>query len=59
LRLGELSMWDYIVPLLTGGIVGAVFAVVGANVPAPPNIPGVLGVVGITVGYMITASLRG
>jgi XapX domain-containing protein len=52
-------MWDYIVPLLTGGIVGAVFAVVGANVPAPPNIPGVLGVVGITVGYMITASLRG
>lgn len=44
---------DYIIPLITGAAVGFVFSVVGAYVPAPPNIQGVLGVVGITVGYML------
>lgn len=52
-------MGDYILPLITGGVVGAVFAAAGATVPAPPNIPGVLGVVGITLGYMAVAHLRG
>ncbi len=51
-------MSEYLLPLVTGGIVGAVFSLAGATVPAPPNIPGVLGVVGITLGYMVVASLR-
>lgn len=52
-------MTEYIVPLITGGVVGAVFAIVGVTVPAPPNIPGVLGVVGITLGYMVVAHFKG
>jgi XapX domain-containing protein len=52
-------MMEYLMPFITGGIVGAVFAVVGAYVPAPPNIPGVLGVVGITLGYMLATHLKG
>lgn len=52
-------MMEYLIPLVTGAIVGAVFAAVGAYVPAPPNIPGVLGVVGITLGYMAAAYLKG
>lgn len=50
---------DYIVPFITGGIVGAVFSLAGAYVPAPPNIQGVLGVVGITVGFMLVSHLKG
>ncbi len=52
-------MTEYIVPLITGAAVGALFSLVGAYVPAPPNIPGVLGVVGITLGYMIVAHFKG
>ncbi|CAB4175173.1 XapX, XapX domain [uncultured Caudovirales phage] len=49
---------DYVVPFITGSIVGAIFAAVGAYVPAPPNIQGVLGVVGITIGYMVVIGLK-
>ena len=49
---------DYLLPLITGGIVGAAFAIAGATVPAPPNIPGVLGVVGITLGYMAISFIK-
>jgi XapX domain-containing protein len=49
---------DYIVPLITGGAVGALFSLVGAYIPAPPNIQGVLGVVGITLGYMLVALVK-
>lgn len=52
-------MGEYILPLVTGSIVGAAFALAGATVPAPPNIPGVLGVVGITLGYMVVAHFKG
>ena len=48
---------DYIIPLLIGGAVGFIFAGLGAYVPAPPNIQGVLGVVGITLGYMLAEYL--
>lgn len=51
-------MQEYLFPLITGGVVGAVFAIAGAPVPAPPNIPGVLGVVGITLGYIVVAALK-
>lgn len=50
---------DYIIPLITGILVGGLFSAVGAYVPAPPNIQGVLGVVGITLGFMIVTQLKG
>lgn len=51
-------MTEYLVPLITGGVVGAIFSLAGAYVPAPPNIPGVLGVVGITLGYMLVSAWK-
>jgi XapX domain-containing protein len=48
---------DYIIPLLIGGAVGFIFAGLGAYVPAPPNIQGLLGVAGITFGYMLAEYL--
>lgn len=50
---------EALVALLTGAVVGSVFAIVGSTVPAPPNIPGVLGVVGITLGFMLVSHLKG
>lgn len=52
-------MIEYLIPLVTGIAVGAIFSLAGATVPAPPNIPGVLGVVGITLGYMVVSHFRG
>lgn len=37
--------------LLTGLITGAVFGFLQVPIPAPPEVPGVLGIVGIFVGY--------
>jgi len=39
--------------LLTGLIAGGVFAFVGVPIPAPPELPGVLGIVGIFLGYQL------
>lgn len=37
--------------LLTGFVAGATFAFVGVPIPAPPTIAGVLGIVGIYLGF--------
>lgn len=39
------------VALLTGVIAGSVFGLVGVPIPAPPELSGLLGIVGIFVGY--------
>lgn len=39
--------------LLTGLLAGAAFAFVQVPIPAPPELPGVLGIVGIYLGYRI------
>ena len=54
-----MNIGEYILPLLTGAAVGSVFALVSAPVPAPPSIQGVLGVVGITIGYMAITYFKG
>lgn len=43
--------------LVTGFIAGATFAFVGVPIPAPPTIAGVLGIVGIYVGYKFIVRL--
>lgn len=37
--------------LATGFLAGAAFAAIGAPIPAPPTIAGVLGIVGIYLGF--------
>jgi XapX domain-containing protein len=37
--------------LLTGVVAGAVFAALEVPIPAPPNIAGVMGIVGIYLGF--------
>lgn len=39
--------------LLTGIITGAVFAALRIPIPAPPTLVGVMGIVGIYVGYKL------
>lgn len=43
--------------LLTGFLAGAVFAYVGVPIPAPPTIAGVLGIVGIYLGFKVVEYL--
>ena len=51
-------MSEIAISLLSGVLVGTFFGAVGAAVPAPPNIAGVMGIVGITVGYAATTFLK-
>ncbi|NHN59131.1 MULTISPECIES: XapX domain-containing protein [Halorussus] len=37
--------------LLTGFVTGALFTFLGIPMPAPPRLPGVIGIVGIYLGY--------
>lgn len=39
--------------LLTGLFAGALFSLLQVPIPAPPELPGVLGIVGIYLGYKL------
>jgi len=39
--------------LLTGILAGGLFAFIQVPIPAPPELPGVLGIVGIYLGYKL------
>lgn len=39
--------------LVTGVLTGSVFAALEAPIPAPPNLAGVLGILGIYLGYVL------
>lgn len=39
--------------LLTGTLTGAFFALVDVPIPAPPELPGLMGIVGIYLGYKL------
>lgn len=47
----------YLLPLITGAIVGAVFSAFRLPIPAPHVIEGVLGIIGIFIGYKIVAGI--
>lgn len=40
-------------PLITGAFVGFLFAALKLPIPAPPTLPGVVGIVGIFIGYIL------
>ncbi|MGY4688382.1 XapX domain-containing protein [Salibacterium sp. K-3] len=46
-------MQEALLSLLTGLGVGFLFALVRLPIPAPPALPGVLGVAGIFLGYKV------
>ncbi|HHY21249.1 MAG TPA: XapX domain-containing protein [Bacilli bacterium] len=46
-------MQEIVLALLTGFIVGLLFAVVRLPIPAPPALAGVVGIVGIFLGYKV------
>jgi len=45
--------------LLAGAAMGFVFAIMRLPIPAPPTLAGVLGIVGITVGYFLATKFIG
>lgn len=46
-----------VLALLTGLVTGAVFRFFHVPIPAPPNLAGVLGIIGIFLGYRALAYL--
>lgn len=46
-----------ILALLTGLLAGALFRFVHVPIPAPPELPGVMGIVGIYLGYKLIEHL--
>ncbi len=42
-----------LVALVTGLVAGVVFGLLGVPIPAPPELAGILGIVGIFVGYKL------
>ncbi|MUV87142.1 XapX domain-containing protein [Natronomonas sp. CBA1123] len=49
----DASLVIAVLALLTGFLAGAAFAFVGVPIPAPPNVAGVLGIVGIYLGFKL------
>ncbi|WP_458205212.1 XapX domain-containing protein [Haladaptatus sp. NG-SE-30] len=43
--------------LLTGLITGGLFHFLGIPIPAPPKLPGLMGIVGIYLGYRLVEAL--
>lgn len=43
--------------LLTGLLTGALFSYLQIPIPAPPNVAGILGIVGIYLGYKLVGAL--
>jgi hypothetical protein len=54
----ESDVFEIVISLISGLLVGGFFGAVGAAVPAPPNVAGVLGIVGITLGYAFMNFLK-
>jgi len=49
--LADYKEWFF--ALVTGAVVGFAFAKLKLPVPAPPTLAGVLGIIGITFGYVL------
>ncbi|WP_339104492.1 DUF1427 family protein [Haloterrigena salinisoli] len=42
-----------VLALLTGVVTGALFRFLNVPIPAPPELPGIMGIIGIYVGYRV------
>ncbi|ADB59832.1 XapX domain protein [Haloterrigena turkmenica DSM 5511] len=42
-----------VLALLTGLVTGALFRFLNVPIPAPPELPGIIGIIGIYVGYKV------
>lgn len=42
-----------VLALLTGLVTGALFRFLNVPIPAPPELPGIMGIVGIYLGYKL------
>lgn len=51
-------MKELFLPLLTGLIVGCLFSLFRLPIPAPSALAGILGIVGIYIGFVIVNYLR-
>ena len=51
------TLKDNLFALGTGFAVGAIFALLKHNVPAPTVLPGIMGILGIFLGYIIVKIL--
>lgn len=49
---------SFFMPFILGAFVGGLFRLAGQPSIAPPTIPAVFGVVGLTVGYLIVEHFR-
>ena len=47
------TIWTYVSPLILGFIVGFLFKLFNFPIPAPSTIAGILGLVGIYLGYIV------
>jgi len=42
--------------LLTGTLLGGIFCWLGLPIPAPPTLSGIMGIIGIFLGYLLASS---
>lgn len=49
---------SYLAALVTGGIAGLIFALAKLPIPAPPALSGIVGIIGIWLGYAIVNGIR-
>lgn len=45
--------------LITGALVGFVFALLKLPIPAPPALPGIMGIIGIYLGFQFYGWIAG
>ncbi|HBV96221.1 MAG TPA: XapX domain containing protein [Desulfotomaculum sp.] len=50
-------MKEVLLALVTGSVVGILFAVFRLPAPAPPTLAGVAGIVGIFLGYVVALKM--
>lgn len=54
---GESQMRDILMTTLVGAVVGGVFSAFKLPIPAPPVFAGLMGIVGLWIGYALVTRL--
>lgn len=49
---------SYLLSLGAGAVLGICFALLNLPIPAPPKLQGILGILGITLGYMFINAVK-